>query len=91
MKDMIKLKKCPFCGGDAQINTDYNEEAISTGFAYIKCRNCSCRTRSAYVRRERIDGILGFNVRTLEKYEPIKERTGYEELVNLWNTRVGEV
>lgn len=89
MKNIIKLKPCPFCGGDASIDFGYNHEAISTGFAWVKCRECMCRTRSAYVRDERL-GELDFEVKTLEKDEPIEENTDYKELVNLWNTRVGE-
>lgn len=42
---MEKLKKCPFCGGDASLEVyrGFNKEII---FAYIHCRQCGVSTRS---------------------------------------------
>ena len=49
--DKIKIKPCPFCGGDAQVDfslhgfvyTDSNGNSMDTGFFYtVRCNNDQC-------------------------------------------------
>ncbi|MCP3681628.1 MAG: hypothetical protein GY861_02965 [bacterium] len=46
---METLKGCPFCGGRAEYdNTD-------TGYCFIACQNCGCKTNEIYMNRINCD------------------------------------
>ncbi len=38
-----KLKKCPFCGHDAEYNNNFN------GWAWIECSNCEAKSGSEMI------------------------------------------
>lgn len=69
---MSELKKCPFCGGDAEV--------VSLGDpkhgAYIVCRcsTCHAAVKGAYYRGEII---------TI----PLEETVGGEKVMKVWNRR----
>ena len=45
MKDqrVEHLKKCPFCGGDADYMTQYGRRGY---FNWVECITCGCRTKT---------------------------------------------
>lgn len=40
-----KLKPCPFCGGEALVDTDYHAPYGSIQLFYVICRMCLATTR----------------------------------------------
>lgn len=41
----VKLKACPFCGGDAKIKHGYpGQQRKGMRQAVIQCKSCGCRT-----------------------------------------------
>lgn len=47
----IELKRCPFCGGDAEIAHSENNR-----FLYVKCQRCNARGHTYF-----IDEVLTMN------------------------------
>lgn len=41
---MVKLKPCPFCGGEAEILIDTN--CYNVPYAFVKCGKCKAETLS---------------------------------------------
>jgi Lar family restriction alleviation protein len=74
-KDALKLKPCPFCGGEAQLDEIQEAAEYSPGIYYcgyaVCCMNCIARV-SAY---EDYD----------EPHDPAKRKA---EAVAAWNLRV---
>lgn len=49
----IKLKPCPFCGGEAELKLNGNlgfttEDPTLAYSVYVYCRNCEARTKNIY-------------------------------------------
>jgi len=44
-----ELKPCPFCGGEASINKDYDLDGYGR-FDSVKCRKCGAKSREIYAR-----------------------------------------
>lgn len=45
---MSELKKCPFCGGEAHIDTEYDVDGFGN-FHYVKCKDCGAKSRQHFV------------------------------------------
>ncbi len=43
---MIKLKSCPFCGGEAVIEKNHRAfiNGVSTRVSFVHCKKCNART-----------------------------------------------
>ena len=59
---MRELRRCPFCGGEAEIKNDLGQDSI-----YVSCKYCHCNSSlfenkekaiEAWNRREPIDKIV---------------------------------
>jgi hypothetical protein len=80
----IKLKPCPFCGGDAKFKTNANKSShYCVGFSFeIKCIKCDLR----YPQSFDIEIFLTEN-------GEIKIMPGFENVINhateAWNRRSG--
>ena len=77
----ITLKKCPFCGGEAKLNTShhvYLEDA-----RHVTCTCCNCRTASVLINHPKmgVGGVLDESTRyTVAQAEA--------KVAELWNARV---
>ncbi len=49
---MADLKKCPFCGGEAELVEQKHREYAST--YYVSCKMCNCKS----IERMNVDAIL---------------------------------
>ena len=47
---MSKIKKCPFCGGDAQIDEMYYDSSFIVG-----CTKCTCEVEIEGSKQQAID------------------------------------
>lgn len=81
MSEEIKLKSCPFCGGEAEVRkiTMYLKEARA-----VACKDCGTRTRLIFVDLPALtdDGVDESTRYTAEQAEKLA--------VERWNRRVGE-
>lgn len=59
MRDDVKLKPCPFCGGDPELKHS------STWDYFVRCRDCGARTRQYH--ENDAGAVYGWNRRS---YEP---------------------
>lgn len=73
----VLLKKCPFCGGEAELIQD---KFMEIPRAYVKCKNCACVSRQVYGGRTL--AWKGHPARDVP-IEEIKERATAS-----WNRRV---
>lgn len=48
MSEETKLLPCPFCGSDARISTEHDEDAFGL-FYYVICQKCRSRSSSKFV------------------------------------------
>lgn len=46
-KNMEKIKKCPFCGGKATLNSNYSHKARAY-FVFVKCDVCGGQGKIYY-------------------------------------------
>ena len=72
---MSELKKCPFCGGNARLFSNYSEKAEHY-YIFVQCVNCFARgktIKSEYPAAPDIKGTAG------------------EDAVNAWNRREGVI
>lgn len=71
---MIKLKPCPFCGGEAEIKIVWHSHGMDGSYKnhLIQCKNC-------YARKE----ISADNFYGREAYTE-------QEAIAAWNRRAGE-
>lgn len=80
---MIKLKPCPFCGGEAaafcERKSDYPYMLGKPVFT-IKCR-AGCEKCGIYFRQNCV-------ISRAEYRAPVTNRDRYEEAVEAWNRRV---
>lgn len=72
----INLKKCPFCGGDAEMC--FGSDNIYGGYWYVRCKDCFGRGSSSY---ESLN-TLSENI----KYFAIQG--AWNGAINSWNRRV---
>ena len=75
-----KLKPCPFCGKPASFREYANGHKGGgefTAFYEVGCKSCD-----VFIRR--------MSKFTLQNGYPLFEVNGFEEAVNLWNTRNGK-
>ena len=54
-----ELKRCPFCGGKAEIVPVYDNESGFSGYAVI-CADCGCGTIGS---EDEIDAVNAWNTR----------------------------
>ncbi len=75
---MDELKKCPFCGGEAEMCNSMDK--LLGKFWYIRCKKCYSRGSGIYES--------GRNLEPEEEYAAIKG--AWENAIEAWNKRVGE-
>lgn len=44
-KTMTEIKKCPFCGGEANLHSNYSQKA-DCYYIFVQCSNCFCKSLS---------------------------------------------
>lgn len=83
LKENTTLKKCPFCGSYALIESGAN-------CAYVYCPRCEARTKTFY--DEKSDYAMGgFHTNYFgEKHLISDGRNGFMQAIMAWNTRSGE-
>lgn len=64
MKNKEELKNCPFCGGEAVLDTWFEE----TEARHIKCKDCGCMTGKPHFQRT--FAYDDWNTRTEQTYNP---------------------
>lgn len=50
-----KPKKCPFCGGEAEVSKEFYFSLMGSNGYFVKCKNCSTRTVAKQSEVEAID------------------------------------
>jgi len=53
----IKLKPCPFCGGEADVDTYYSNNGFfdkPTKIYKVFCQDCLCQTDEEYIKDKAI-------------------------------------
>lgn len=76
----ITLKKCPFCGGEAELKTSHH--VYLTDARCVMCTCCSCRSASVLINHPKMGagGVLDESTRyTVEQAE--------RKAAQLWNAR----
>lgn len=73
----MELKKCPFCGGDAELTFSGHEYANGTcrGYIIVRCTMCGGAGKGFFYRG---DSILS----------PLEGTVGGEKAASAWNRRV---
>ena len=61
MSDKKLLKNCPFCGGKATIEHDY--DFASHPWYYVECDECGCKTESYVDENGKLKAIESWNTR----------------------------
>lgn len=61
---MTKLKPCPFCGGEAILETHMNDDFLNSYYRVV-CESCGVKTLFIYHREETINF---WNRRAYEKH-----------------------
>lgn len=76
---MVKLKNCPFCGGEAEMDINKNKTSKAY-FIFAKCKYCNAQGKSVYI------GPLD----TIEEFEESMDRCekARDQAVFAWNRRV---
>ena len=74
MDETIKLKPCPFCGGEAEM---YNGTDIVGKYWYVRCKKCYSRGAGAYES--------GKELEPQEEYTAIIR--AWERAIEAWNRR----
>lgn len=76
----IKLKRCPFCGGAAELVK--NHHVYLDDARMVRCLHCYCRTASILVNHPKMggDGKLDESTRYTEAQAEVK-------VAELWNVR----
>lgn len=76
----ITLKKCPFCGGEAELVT--NHHVYLDDARCVKCTHCNCKTASVLVNHPKMvgGGKLDESTRYTAEQAEIKA-------AELWNNR----
>ena len=70
---MEKLKPCPFCGGEAELQQgQWNRDGSMRGYVFARCTNCKAAARR--VEYSAIEAHRGFDE---------------QKASNLWNRRKG--
>lgn len=75
---MLELKKCPFCGGEAEIRfsgSEYYGERWK-GYIVAACTCCRASVRGSYYQGPVI--------------EDLEDTVGAEKVAKAWNNRTGE-
>lgn len=76
----IKLKKCPFCGGEAELVT--NHHVYLDDARVVRCLHCHCRTASVLVNHPKMVGGGKLDESTRYTAEQAEIR-----VAELWNNR----
>ena len=82
----IKLKPCPFCGGEAFCYVSGRIEPEMPDMFWVRCKNCDVVTKS-YTTREK--AIKKWNTRALG-WIPVEERLPEDERANYEVTFINE-
>ena len=74
----LKLKPCPFCGGDAEIVFSGQQYTYGywKGFIVAKCQMCGAASKGVYYSGDAIE-------------LPLKDTIEGERTAKAWNRRVG--
>ena len=69
---MSELKRCPFCGGEAEFVRDIERKDVfqSSDYVYVRCKECHAQTLRIYYSAE---------------FHKLDEE--YDESQKAWNTR----
>lgn len=79
--DEIKLKRCPCCGGEAQIG---NVRSFLGKGIYVKCKNCELRTEVILVDNPVLKCV------GLDESTRYTEEQAVEKSAEIWNRRVDD-
>ena len=75
----IKLKKCPFCGGDAEIRKAF---ILLTEARIVRCSTCLCKTTSIPIDHPKMAGGGKLDESTRYTAEQAEAKAA-----ELWNNR----
>ena len=75
---MDELKRCPFCGGEAEMSNSVDR--FLGKFWYAKCKKCCSRGPGVYES--------GRDLKPEEEYAAIKG--AWEKAIEAWNRRDGD-
>ena len=73
----VEIKKCPCCGGEAELKVNTEKDVITHWGAYIKCKSCGLRTSFLEV-----DGYMMFSYERENKLEELVKLS-----LETWNRR----
>lgn len=71
--EIVKLKPCPFCGGNAKI--EFSGDHYRGGYIIARCQTCGAASKGCYYRGPEIE-------------TPLEITTGGEKTGYAWNRRV---
>lgn len=90
----IKLKPCPFCGGEATFDCECNEDGYPSDILFVTCKQCHSRTEGIHDMQERTNDFFDrwhigmapylIEARVTHKLSNITAR---EKLAKMWNRR----
>ena len=67
MVEQQELKRCPFCGGEADVDTCYSNNGFFATKTYkVFCQDCLCQTDEEYIKDKAIEA---WNKRVVEVAE----------------------
>ena len=73
----IKLKRCPFCGGEAEFVRDTERKDIfqSSDYVYVRCKECHAQTSKIYYSAEfhKLDGEYVLVEKAWNTRKPMQE------------------
>lgn len=84
----MKLKLCPFCGGEANLELDVKAGTDSFKyFAYVSCLDCGATTGGAEIPENMVGSItIKDNEDIVDEDSAIKTKE-FRSAVRLWNRR----
>ena len=77
--EKTELKPCPFCGGEAEICSAFENQFLGK-YWYVRCKICYSRGSGIYES--------GKELEPNQEYEAI--RGAWKRAIEVWNRRVGE-
>ena len=65
---MEELKKCPFCGGKAELITN-RSDLTSNAWSKVRCKSCYAETKKYYIAHEYSSDDLAVDAWNRRAYE----------------------